>query len=236
MVRWVGNVIWRRIPSIATPKHLKSGVWKYFGFYTLDGKVTNKNKAVCRLSIQSRWHQICNLTELAFQSSEAAEEAPQGVLIDLNELRVTLNLFELDFFERVTALVQTGTVLSSTIIVTTQNEGICFGRIMFMPPMGYSSCDLCWHKTFTLSPVCVGTRCSRFVVHCVLVSSWSPVLVRAPGMLRTPGKAKDRQAVLKIEQRQVSSNTTQLQKKPMCGSNWSVVTFCILVPQCRCHQ
>lgn len=34
---------------ITTPKHLEGSVWKYFGFYTVDGKVTNKDKAVCRL-------------------------------------------------------------------------------------------------------------------------------------------------------------------------------------------
>lgn len=34
--------------TITTPTHLKSSVWKYFGFYTLDGNI-NKEKAVCRL-------------------------------------------------------------------------------------------------------------------------------------------------------------------------------------------
>ncbi len=35
--------------TITTPKHLRSSVWKYFGFYAANGKITTKNKAVCRL-------------------------------------------------------------------------------------------------------------------------------------------------------------------------------------------
>ncbi len=35
--------------TISTPKHLRSSVWKYFGFYAANGKITTKNKAVCRL-------------------------------------------------------------------------------------------------------------------------------------------------------------------------------------------
>jgi hypothetical protein len=31
--------------TIPTPSHLKSSVWKHFGFYTVGGKVTNKDKA-----------------------------------------------------------------------------------------------------------------------------------------------------------------------------------------------
>ena len=37
----------RPAQTIATPKHLRSSIWKYVLFYTVDGKVTNK--AVCRL-------------------------------------------------------------------------------------------------------------------------------------------------------------------------------------------
>ncbi len=32
--------------TITTPKHLRSCVWKYFGFYTVDGKVTNLSKRI----------------------------------------------------------------------------------------------------------------------------------------------------------------------------------------------
>ena len=40
----------RPVRTIATPKHLRSSVWKYLLFYTVDGKVTNK--AVCRLCMK----------------------------------------------------------------------------------------------------------------------------------------------------------------------------------------
>ncbi|XP_037629812.1 E3 SUMO-protein ligase ZBED1-like [Sebastes umbrosus] len=66
--------------TIMTPKHLRSSVWKHFGFYTIDGKVANKDKAVCRLCAKQLSYSTTttNLRThlLACHPSEAAQ-APQ---------------------------------------------------------------------------------------------------------------------------------------------------------------
>ncbi len=63
--------------TITTPPHLWSSIWKHFGFYVVDGKVTNKDKAVCwlckrQLSYSST---TTNLRAhlLTFHPSEAVE-------------------------------------------------------------------------------------------------------------------------------------------------------------------
>lgn len=63
--------------TIITPKHLRSRVWKYFGFHTTDGKVTNKDEAVCRLctkqpSYSAKTSKV-QTHLLSSQLSEAAE-------------------------------------------------------------------------------------------------------------------------------------------------------------------
>ena len=69
--------------TIPTPSHLKSSVWKHFGFYTVGGKVTNKDKAVCRLCKRelSYLSTTSNLRTylLAYHRNVAAEEQlPSG--------------------------------------------------------------------------------------------------------------------------------------------------------------
>lgn len=60
-----------------TPKHLRSNVWKYLGFYTVERKVTNKDKAVCRLCKKqlSYFSTTTNLRThlLTWHPTEAAE-------------------------------------------------------------------------------------------------------------------------------------------------------------------
>ena len=68
--------------TVTTPTHLRSGVWKYFGFYTVDGKVTDKNTAVCRLCKKQLSYRTTttNLRAhlLAHHPTEASDaEAPQ---------------------------------------------------------------------------------------------------------------------------------------------------------------
>ena len=69
--------------TITTPSHLKSSVWKHFGFYTVGGKVTSKDKAVCRLCKRelSYLSTTSNLRTylLAYHRNVAAEEQlPSG--------------------------------------------------------------------------------------------------------------------------------------------------------------
>lgn len=63
--------------TITTPQHLRSSVWKFFGFYTEDGKITNRDKAVCRLCTKQLSYSTTttNLRThlLACHRSEAAE-------------------------------------------------------------------------------------------------------------------------------------------------------------------
>ena len=69
--------------TIPTPSHLKSSVWKHFGFYTVGGKVTNKDEAVCLLCKRelSYLSTTSNLRTylLAYHRNVAAEEQlPSG--------------------------------------------------------------------------------------------------------------------------------------------------------------
>ena len=35
--------------EINTPDHFKSNVWRYFGFENIQGKITRKDKVICRI-------------------------------------------------------------------------------------------------------------------------------------------------------------------------------------------
>lgn len=59
------------------------------------------------------------------------------------------------------------------------------------------------------------------------------------GSLKKKNKTKQQGRIdkaFKNRTKEGLSNTTPLLEKAKHGSNWSVVTFCILVPQCICHQ
>ena len=59
---------------ITAPKHLRSSVWKYFGGYTIGGKITNKDEAVCQLCKKLLPYSTLTINHvLVYHTSEAAE-------------------------------------------------------------------------------------------------------------------------------------------------------------------
>ncbi len=83
--------------TITTPKHLRSSTWKYFEFYTVDGKVTNKGKAVCRLhkgqlSYSSTTRNL-QARLLAYHPTEAEEAEAEGSSDTIKETTMLIQLF-----------------------------------------------------------------------------------------------------------------------------------------------
>ena len=69
--------------KVMTPRHMQINVWRYFGFYTVDVKMTNKDEAVCRLCKKQLSYSAATTNlrtyPLAYHPHEAVEtEAPQA--------------------------------------------------------------------------------------------------------------------------------------------------------------
>lgn len=88
--------------TITTQKHLKRGVWKYFGFYNVDGKVTKKDMADCRLCKNQLAYTLptTNLLThlLTFQQVRLRRRFHRRC--NSNELLVMSNSFILDFWKK----------------------------------------------------------------------------------------------------------------------------------------
>ncbi len=78
-----------------TPKHLRSSVWKYLGFYVVDGKVMEKDKVVCRLCEGShltlQQQQTCRLTTRLRQQRHHRQAAQNNFSPLIVYLQVTVN-------------------------------------------------------------------------------------------------------------------------------------------------
>lgn len=73
------------------PKYPRSSLWKYFWFYTVDGKVTKKDKAVC---------QLCK-RQLSYSSTKSAGSPPNWASCQRTSLfEEVLNLSDLDFWKK----------------------------------------------------------------------------------------------------------------------------------------